>query len=484
MRNKDHFPLEDAWNTSSMLNFKLTDNKVDALHRISLETTQTTIASWTQAPVKDEAEGAGGEKLNICAKFNLGNSGVSAEKPYAGSEHMMARPPGAVKPRLFWAILFNDEKEVLKWALHEMYPMLHSFVIVEANLTFTGDPRRLRFPKYHSEFAQYSDKVVYVPWAADSGHRFHHTHSHTSAELREQAVRNSIGDIWRRLGILETDIAIVANADEFVSREFLQMLIHCDAFPVGEMEKLALERNEKERHDFVKAFNKTSKELQHNNGDPTMTLSMLIGKHHHSSRTHETKTFDKQLIELENHWRQRLVNARCHPSRKLMASVWVFASYIDCARASLRETSRGDYVRLVTKPGIKTYWHPDAISGECIVNPFMIKNALFEVEDLRNRGGSHRITASPVGWHYSNLMSPESVLYKMRTYSHPNESVDMNVVLGQRDLDCKHSLDVITESRFSVNQLPLYLQDPGNLEHLDPYFSDRVAFYQLLAKHV
>ncbi len=92
-------------------------------------------------------------------------------------EPLVLRSPGGER-RIFNLMPFNDEIEVLKIHLAEMWDWVDLFVIAEAEVTFTGQPKPLHFERHKAEFAQYADKIRHVvvrqhppiinsPWSRD-----------------------------------------------------------------------------------------------------------------------------------------------------------------------------------------------------------------------------------------------------------------------------------------------------------------------------
>jgi len=57
---------------------------------------------------------------------------------------------------------FYNELDLLHVRLHELYDVVDRFVLVEANQTFQGNPKRLYFQEEKKAFAQYADKIVHV----------------------------------------------------------------------------------------------------------------------------------------------------------------------------------------------------------------------------------------------------------------------------------------------------------------------------------
>jgi beta-1,4-mannosyl-glycoprotein beta-1,4-N-acetylglucosaminyltransferase len=87
-------------------------------------------------------------------------------------------PPATGPRRIFNLMPFNDEIEILKIHLAEMAGWVDQFVLVESEVTFTGQPKPLYFERHKAEFAPYADKIRHIvvgehpeafhsPWGRD-----------------------------------------------------------------------------------------------------------------------------------------------------------------------------------------------------------------------------------------------------------------------------------------------------------------------------
>ena len=101
---------------------------------------------------------------------------------YVGRHVLQENPlelrPAGGRRRIFNLMPFNDEIELLKIHLEEMWDWVDLFVVTEAEVTFTGQPKPLHFETRRHEFARYADKVRHVvvrqhppiyngPWSRD-----------------------------------------------------------------------------------------------------------------------------------------------------------------------------------------------------------------------------------------------------------------------------------------------------------------------------
>ena len=60
------------------------------------------------------------------------------------------------------AFIFFNELKMLQFRLEEMYEHVDYFVLVESDLTFSGNPKKLYFQENKDLFTKYLDKIIYV----------------------------------------------------------------------------------------------------------------------------------------------------------------------------------------------------------------------------------------------------------------------------------------------------------------------------------
>lgn len=81
------------------------------------------------------------------------------------------------KGKVYDCFLFFNEYDLLKLRLNELKDVVDKFVLVEANTTFTGQPKPYYFNEKKAEFAEYKDKIIHImldrvpqtgnPWDAE-----------------------------------------------------------------------------------------------------------------------------------------------------------------------------------------------------------------------------------------------------------------------------------------------------------------------------
>lgn len=124
------------------------------------------------------------------------------------------------------AILFNNELDLLELRWRELYPYVTKFIILESNMTFTGNPKPLNFDLNRDRFAFAEDKIVYgiLPLEIPSGVR-------VDPFLIESHHRSMMNELIRRSGISDGDLLIVSDTDEIPSAHTVKLLQSCDGLP-------------------------------------------------------------------------------------------------------------------------------------------------------------------------------------------------------------------------------------------------------------
>jgi beta-1,4-mannosyl-glycoprotein beta-1,4-N-acetylglucosaminyltransferase len=129
--------------------------------------------------------------------------------------------------RIFDAILFNNELDILEIRYRELLAYVDRFVILEANATFTGIPKSLSFYENLNRFMFSGSMIVYDKLSIG--------HLDTGATRQpfdiEADHRRVLNRLIRRSGIAVGDVLIMADADEIPSPETVQLLKWCDGIP-------------------------------------------------------------------------------------------------------------------------------------------------------------------------------------------------------------------------------------------------------------
>lgn len=133
----------------------------------------------------------------------------------------------ATPRRIFDAIIFSNELDILDIRWHELYPYATKLVIIEANATFTGIPKPLYFASSRNRFAFAEEKIVHYVFPGTTLPQG----SHADPFKFERKQRMAMNVLLRRAGISYDDILIMSDTDEIPSPQTLKLLQWCDGIP-------------------------------------------------------------------------------------------------------------------------------------------------------------------------------------------------------------------------------------------------------------
>ncbi|XP_077243902.1 beta-1,4-N-acetylglucosaminyltransferase family protein [Tasmannia lanceolata] len=128
--------------------------------------------------------------------------------------------------RVFDAVLFNNELDLLEIRWRELLPYVHKFILLESNTTFTGIPKPLFFAKNRHRFDFAGDKIshdLFTYPITDS--------SNKDPFILESRQRLAVNALLRRSGISVGDLLIMSDTDEVPSPHTVKLLQWCDGPP-------------------------------------------------------------------------------------------------------------------------------------------------------------------------------------------------------------------------------------------------------------
>ncbi|KAI0497588.1 hypothetical protein KFK09_020819 [Dendrobium nobile] len=127
--------------------------------------------------------------------------------------------------RIFDAVIFSNELDILHLRYRTLLPLIHRFLLLESNSTFTGLPKPLLFNKNCSFFSFASHKIIYRSFTPPSSNP---PLPPFDFESKQRAAMNSLISLS---GITDDDLLIMSDADEIPSPETIELLRWCDGFP-------------------------------------------------------------------------------------------------------------------------------------------------------------------------------------------------------------------------------------------------------------
>lgn len=129
--------------------------------------------------------------------------------------------------RVFDAIIFSHELDLLEIRWRELHPYVTKFIILEANTTFTGIPKPLFFASDRSRFAFAEGKIVHDVFPGQIAPRG----SREDPFVLESQQRRAMNRLILRAGISGGDILIMSDTDEIPSHHTVKLLQWCDGVP-------------------------------------------------------------------------------------------------------------------------------------------------------------------------------------------------------------------------------------------------------------
>lgn len=126
--------------------------------------------------------------------------------------------------RVFDAVLFSNEVDMLTIRWNELYPYITQFVLLESNSTFTGLPKPLYYANNRDDFKFVEPRLTY----GTIGGRFR---KGENPFVEEAYQRVALDQLLRIAGIEDDDLLIMSDVDEIPSRHTIDLLRWCDDIP-------------------------------------------------------------------------------------------------------------------------------------------------------------------------------------------------------------------------------------------------------------
>ncbi|KAL6567853.1 hypothetical protein OROGR_001521 [Orobanche gracilis] len=126
--------------------------------------------------------------------------------------------------RVFDAVLFSNEVDLLKIRWKELYAYVSEFVILESNSTFTGIPKPLVFSTVRNQFKFLEPRLTYgqVPGRFRKGE---------NPFVEEAYQRLALDFLLKQAGIQDDDLLIMSDVDEIPSWHTINLLRWCEGIP-------------------------------------------------------------------------------------------------------------------------------------------------------------------------------------------------------------------------------------------------------------
>ncbi|KAI4375348.1 hypothetical protein MLD38_013230 [Melastoma candidum] len=126
--------------------------------------------------------------------------------------------------RVFDAVLFSNEVDILTIRWKELYPYITQFVLLESNSTFSGIRKKLVFAENREKFKFIEQRLTY----GVIGGRFK---KGENPFVEEAYQRVALDQLLKIAGIEDDDLLIMSDVDEIPSAHSINLLRWCDDIP-------------------------------------------------------------------------------------------------------------------------------------------------------------------------------------------------------------------------------------------------------------
>lgn len=146
--------------------------------------------------------------------------------PYDAATSSGSIPP----PKVYDVILFSVELDLLEIRLRELYDEVDQFLIVEANVTFSGEPKELSFEAHKERFAFAKEKIVYAAVTGLHEYDPSKTRSREDPFVNEVLMRQAVSSVIDDQTPEEGDIILQSDVDEIPSAQAIRTLKNCQGW--------------------------------------------------------------------------------------------------------------------------------------------------------------------------------------------------------------------------------------------------------------
>lgn len=129
------------------------------------------------------------------------------------------------KGKVYDAVIFSVELDMLEIRMRELYDVVDYFVILESSRTFTGIPKSAVFQENRERYSFAEDKIIYkmVP--------LRELRPGEEPWVNEGAMRDEMTRLLWSTEIKEGDYVIFSDVDEIPSRNVVELLSSCNDVP-------------------------------------------------------------------------------------------------------------------------------------------------------------------------------------------------------------------------------------------------------------
>lgn len=113
---------------------------------------------------------------------------------------------------------FYNELKMLKFRLEELYDHVDYFVIVESDVTFSGNKKELFFKDNRNQFKKYLPKIIHVV--------INDMPEYDNNWKREEHQRNAIKQGIKRINLNQNDLILIGDVDEIPNMESVNKIAY------------------------------------------------------------------------------------------------------------------------------------------------------------------------------------------------------------------------------------------------------------------
>ncbi|CAG8627056.1 7457_t:CDS:1, partial [Acaulospora colombiana] len=134
--------------------------------------------------------------------------------------------PRKKRPKIFDAVIFSVELDLLEIRLRELWDVVDHFIILESDKTFTGEEKEMLFANNRDKFSWAEQKIVYRPcnYLTPLG-------KGENPFRNEAKMRICMNNIIRESGIRPGDLVINADVDEIPYSHTIDLVRSCEGYP-------------------------------------------------------------------------------------------------------------------------------------------------------------------------------------------------------------------------------------------------------------
>lgn len=192
-----------------------------------------TTFSYVTRPLWDHLVYPTAPIINLASDALFASHG--SDPHYICSIHNGSLPRQAGDARIWDAIIFSQELDMLEIHLAELYDVVDKFIILESTVTYSGQPKDLVFQDNAARFKRFSDKISHHVFADSDTAHFSYKPGDFAIELQQRSAMTGIIDSLYHTepaGQGQDTLVLVADVDEIPYDHTLRLIKTCALPPI------------------------------------------------------------------------------------------------------------------------------------------------------------------------------------------------------------------------------------------------------------